>query len=431
MSKNISFLDSLQEKVMSFSGKMQSNIYIQSITQGMMGSMGVLIGGSIFSIIVNLPVPGWTDILVSLGLYDVLTIVVKLFQLTAPIMCFNMGYALAKFKGVNQLQSGIISFMSFILTVPLLTTETGNEVIALSSLNAQNVATAMITGLVATSIFAWVTNKNIVIKMPDTVPEFVSESLGSIPAAFLTVIPFVVLRGVLAGTDFGSFPGLINALIAIPLQSLGNNLGGHMTFLFFSSLLWWFGIHNMPVMMVAYVIMTPPMTENINAIMSGLAAPNALSWLSFMVPASFVGGPGSMIGLAVCTALFAKSKRFKTQGKIQLIPTAFNITEPIMFGMPTILNPLFLLPSIIVPQLVLLGMYAGMSLGLFTTPVVVLSTFLPGPIVGFLMGGGIGLGIYLILATLLSIVCYYPFLIIADKNELALEKELEAAQESN
>ncbi len=424
MSNKVNFLDSIQDKMMGFTSKLQSNKYIMSISEGMMGSMGVLIGGSIINLIVSLPIPGFADFLTSIGVYDTLTIVVLIFQLTAPIMCFNIGYALAKSKKVNQLQAGIISFMSFLLTVPLASTTTGDQAIALNFLNAQNICTAMITALLATSIFAWITNKNIVIKMPDTVPAFVSDSLGAIPAAVITVVPFIVLRGVLAQTAFATFPGLINALIAMPLQSFGNNLGGHMVFLLASSVLWWFGIHNMPVFLVAMMVTMPAMTENIVALMSGQPAPHMLSLMSYLVPSSLIGGPGCLFGLYICTAFFAKSERFKTQGKIQLIPGIFNIIEPAMFGMPIVLNPYFLIPFVLVPQIVMVLMYVGLNMQLFTTPIVNVSTFLPAPIIGFLIGGGIGMGIFILIAVAISTVCYYPFVMMADKKALEEEAEI-------
>ena len=421
MSQNVSFLERLQDKIMNVTAKVQSNIYIQSITHGMMGTMGVLVGGSIINLFVNLPIPGWTDILSSIGIYDVLTMVVKLFQLTAPITAFNIGYALAKFKNVHQLQAGIISFMCFMLTIPVM----DGDVISMSSLNAQNIACALITGLLATAIFSYITNKNIVIHMPESVPEFVSTSLSVIPAGLLTVLPFIILRGILATTSFGSFPGLINALVAMPLQNLGNNLSGHMAFLFLACLVWWFGIHSMPVLVVASIVMGPAATENVNAVMSGVDAPNLLSWTSFMVPYQLLGGQGCMIGLYLATVLFAKSDRYKVQGKIQLIPGLFNITEPTMFGMPIILNTTILIPYLLVPQVVLVAMYFCLELGLFTTPIVSLSNYLPGPITGWFMGGGLGLGLFMVIAAAFSTLCYIPFVKMMDKQALKEEAELE------
>lgn len=424
MSTKASILESFQEKLMVFTSRVQSNIYIQSITHGMMGAMGVLIGGSIVNLVVNLPIPGWIDILQTLGIYDLLTVVVKVFQLTAGLMCFNIGYSFAKFKGVDQLQAGVISFMCFFLTVPVFTTEAGVDTLVMNYLNAQNICTAIVTGLLASAIFCWVTKKNIVIKMPDSVPEFVSSSLSAIPAAVITVIPFIVLRGVLATTDWGSFPDMINALITIPLQSLGNNLFGHMAFLLFSSMAWWFGIHNMPILVVASIVMGPAATENINAVMSGGVAPNMLSWSTFLIPLQLIGGSGAMLGLYLDTIFFAKSDRYKTQGKIQLVPGIFNITEPAMFGMPTVLNLNFIIPLVLTPQVIMLMLYGCLSLGLFTTPTVQINNYLPGALIGPFMGSGFGMAIFMIVASLVSCLIYYPFVKAADKKAVEEEKKL-------
>lgn len=155
MSTKERFIESLQDKLMAFTSKVQSNVYIQAVTHGMMGAMGVLIGGSIVNLVVNLPIPGWAGVLQTLGIYDLLTMVVKVFQLTAALMCFNIGFSLAKFKNVNQLQAGVISFMCFFLTVPVFTSETGTEMIQMTYLNAQNICTAIVTGLAASSLFCF------------------------------------------------------------------------------------------------------------------------------------------------------------------------------------------------------------------------------------------------------------------------------------
>lgn len=428
MSTKERFIESLQDKLMAFTSKVQSNVYIQAVTHGMMGAMGVLIGGSIVNLVVNLPIPGWAGVLQTLGIYDLLTMVVKVFQLTAALMCFNIGFSLAKFKNVNQLQAGVISFMCFFLTVPVFTSETGTEMIQMTYLNAQNICTAIVTGLAASSLFCFITNKKIVIKMPASVPEFVSSSLSAIPAGLLTVIPFIALRGILATTAWGAFPDMINALIALPLQSLGNNLFGHMAFLLFSSLAWWFGIHNMPILVVASIIMGPAATENVNAVMSGLAIPNMLSWTTFLIPLQLIGGSGAMLGLYLDTVLFAKSERYKTQGKIQLVPGLFNITEPAMFGMPTVLNVNFLIPLVMAPQAIMLMLYFCLKMGLFKTPTVAINNYLPGALLGPFMGGGIALAVFMVAASLVSCLIYYPFVKIADKKALEEEQALIAEE---
>ena len=318
--------------------------------------------------------------------------------------------------------------MCFLLTVPLTVTEGGADAIDITYLNAQNILTSIVTALIATALFAYITKKDIILRMPDAVPPFVKKSFAAMPAGLITIIPFIAIRGILANTSFGTFPDLINTLIATPLQNLGNNLPGHMTFLALSSLSWWFGIRNMPILIVASIILEPSATENVNAVMSGQAAPNMLSWLSFLIPLQFIGGSGSMFGLYIDTILFAKSERYKAQGKVQLVPGLFNITEPAMFGMPTILNPTFLLPTVLTPQVIMLMLYFALKIGIVTTPVVSLSNFLPGPLIGFFMGGGIMMPVFIILCCLVSCVIYYPFVKVADKAECENEAKMASAE---
>ncbi len=426
MGEKASFVESIQEKMMIFTSKMQANIYIQSLSQGMMGTMGVLIAGSICNLLVNMPIPGWLNVIQALGIYDLLTVVVKIFQLTGPLSAFLIGFALAKYKDVNQVQAGILCFMSYLLCVPVITGEV--EAVAFTAINSENIATAMIVGMVATSIFAWITKKGVVLKMPDVIPEFVSSSLGSIPACVLSVLPFIILRGVLSNTSFGSFPGLVSALISSPLSHLGNNIFGHMVFTLLSSLCWWLGIHNSPVMTAAMIVVMPATTENIMAVMSGLEAPHLLSLYSLLIPAQLIGGPGAMLGLYV-NALRCKSERYKAQAKIQLIPGLFNIIEPAIFGFPVMMNFTFLIPMLLTPQVILIVLYFCLEAGLFTTPVTILSAFLPAPICGFLMGSTFGLGIFMIIASVFSVIAWYPFVKLADKRQLQEEAALQADNE--
>ncbi|KUP25913.1 PTS transporter subunit EIIC [Paenibacillus sp. DMB5] len=421
MGEQVSFLDRVQENLMKVTGKIQSNNYVTAVTHGMVGSLSILIGGSVLNLLVNLPIPGWSDLLTSIGIYEVLTAVVKIFQLTAVIMCFNVAYALAKFKGVDRLQSGIISIMCLLITIPISTTGSGAEAFELTFLNAQGVFTAMITGLLATTIFAFIIHKKIVFRMPESVPEYVRNTFNIVPPAFLTVIPFIILRGILEHTSFGTFPGLVNSIITLPLQALGNNLIGHMVFLAASSILWWFGVHNMPIMVSAYILTLPAMTENINAAMSGQAPIHMLSWETFKITGQYLGGPGCLIGLFICMLLFTKSERYKVQSKLQFIPGLFNITEPANFGIPIVLNPTLLIPFVLVPQIIEVALYFCLKAGLFTTPVVMLTDYIPGPIGGFLFGSGLGAGFFMIAASIFSIICYYPFVKMMDK--VALKEE--------
>lgn len=421
------FFERVQTRMGNIVNVVQSNVYVQAISQGMIGAMGILIAGSVINLVVNLPIPQWAEILASFGIYDLLATCVKIFQLTAPIMCFNIAYALAKFKDVDRLQAGILAIMCFFLTVPVVSPEPNVDYFSLSYLNAGAIFTAMITALLSCTIFSWTVKRGIVFKLPESIPEFVRASLGIIPSSLLSVLPFIMLRGLLSASPFGSFPDFLNTIIMIPLSGFGNSLAGSSVFLLFSSALWWLGIHNAPVIMMAMVAMQPAFVEKITAVMSGLPAPNLLSFGSWLIPGQLLGGPGCLIGffLAMMTC---KSARYKAQARIQLIPGIFNITEPAMFGAPIVLNPMLLIPFLLVPQVVNIFMYLCLQMGIIGTPVVSMNGYLPCFFNGFLLGGGIGMGVFFLFAIALSTALWFPFVKMMDNIEFKREQASIAEQ---
>ena len=425
-------LENLQGSLMELTGKIQSNKYISAISYALMSSMGVLIAGTVLNILANFPVPAVTNLLSNIGLLSFMQEVVLVFQLTAPITCLVIAYKIAEANGVDVIQVAVAAFMNYMLVVPstFATNDYGQLEgnLAFGALNSENMMTAIIVGIFTAVLFSWAVRKNFVIKLPDTMPPFVQVALSSIPAAMITVVPFIVLRYLFALTPFVSLPGFIYGIIAAPLMSVGNSLGGHLLFLFLNNLVWFFGIHNAPVSAIAMLVTMPALTENITAVMSGQPAPNLLSLMSWMFIMQLFGGSCSTIGLAIDTVLFAKSDRYKAQGKVQFVPSLFNVMEPIAFGMPLILNPIFLVPMTLGPTILYLIFYAGLKLGLYGTPIALVNAFLPGFIQSFFMGGGVGLGILSIVLVLVSCVIWLPFLLAADKNELKLEQEAKSAE---
>ncbi len=423
-------LENLQDKLMEFTAKVQGNKYIAAVSKAMLAGMGVLIAGTIANIIVNLPISAFQSFLEKTTLLSFLKEVVLIFQATVPMTCFLIAYHLATTNKVDAIQAGIAAFMNYLALVPsTFATDANNQLtgtLSFSSLTPENMLTAILVGLLTGALFSWAINKHFVIKLPDSIPSFVKVSLESIPSSIVTVLPFIVLRFIFAKTSFGTFPGFVNTMLAAPLGLVGNSLGGHLLFLFLNNLVWFFGIHNAPIATVAMVVMMPAMVENITAVMSGQPATVPLSLISYMFIQNLFGGSCCTLGLTIDTVIFAKSERYKAQGKVQLIPSLFNIMEPAAFGMPLILNPIFFIPMTVGPLVLYLIYWFGLKLGLYTVPITMLNGFLPGFIQSFFMGGGIGFGILSIVLVVVCCLYWLPFLLAADKNELKLEKEATA-----
>ena len=428
-----STFDKVIAKIMPIADVMQNNLYISSITRGMMSTMPVLMASAFFQLVYSLPIPAWTNLMESLGVTGVLSTVVDICNLTGLFMVVAIAYNLGGRLGVDAFLSAIISLVSFLILTPIDTADLGgwqpDAVIKTSYIGAQGIFTAMIVSVVATSVYAYFIKKNIKLKLPESVPEFVSKSFEGVPASLLTLIPFVCLRAAFAATPWGSFTGFVYTMLQQPLTTMGNTFPAHLIATLVLCLLWWCGVHGTLVCLgVLSAVMTEATIANATAAGAGQPAPFLLSMMTFFLVNQFMGGPGCLFGLYVDLAFFTKSERYKAQGKISLIPGLFNIIEPTVFGLPIVLNPVLFAPFVIVPVIVYAAYYALASAGIIGVPVVNLTAMvLPGPIAGFILGGGIGLGIFVLAAMAFSVVAYLPFVKALDRQAL---KEEQAAAET-
>lgn len=165
------------------------------------------------------------------------------------------------------------------------------------------------------------------------------------------------------------------------------------------------------------------MIENLNAYNAGLPIPYVLSLMSFFMIVQFLGGPGCLFGLYLNLAFATKSERYKATGKMCLVPGMFNIIEPVVYGLPIVMNPVLLVPFCGLPVVFYLAYYLLASAGIIGIPCVSLQVMcIPAPIAGFLLGGGVRLGIFCLICLAISCVVYYPFVKILDAQALKEEK---------
>lgn len=179
----------------------------------------------------------------------------------------------------------------------------------------------------------------------------------------------------------------------------------------------------MPILSILY--MTPAL-ENLDALAKGAALPNILTntwWFIF----AQVGGSGGIIGLAILMCFFAKSERYKTLGKIAVVPALCSISEPIVFGAPLMLNVMFFIPMIVAPLVCFLASYLLTVLGVLPyLNGIQLSTGTPIIMAGFLAGDWRS-AIWQVVLVAFQFLIYLPFFKISDKQ--ALKEEMAAVAE--
>ncbi len=249
----------------------------------------------------------------------------------------------------------------------------------------------------------------------------VSESLSSLLAGVIITIVFLIFRALFAVTPYGNATDCIYTIIQTPLQSLTGNLPAFIIIILIAQLLWFFGIHgSMTVLPILFPIWLSYIGDNTAAMAAGKTIPHVLNiglW-----DLANLGGSGATIGLVILMFFKAKSNQYKSFGKLTLPCGIFSVNEPVIFGLPVILNPIMLIPFIICPiVLVCLG-YALIQFGIVTAPIGILGLGSMPPLISGIMQGSLSWGIYQLVAVVISIIIYYPFFKTIDNQALAKEK---------
>ncbi len=338
----------------------------------------------------------------------------------ALVFSFTLAYNLGKNSGVDGLPAGVVGLMIFVATTPQVwvdTPEVAGGVLSTPYLGSTGLFTAMFFILIFMEFYAWIIKKNIVIKMPDSVPPAVSK-------AFVAVIPGVIaVYGAAIATDvitrLVSMP--VNDWIAItiqnPLISLSQGYPAVLLITLLTQILWFFGLHGMNILAPVYeTIWTTAQNVNIDAVANGLDPVYMWSRASFDIY-GMIGGSGMTIGLVVSMFIFGKREDTRTIAKIGLAPGIFNINEPMVFGVPLVLNPIYLIPWIIVPVITITIGYFATVIG-FAGPVIAGPPWVTPGILSALIatGGSIGAAITAAICLVVAIVIWAPFVILAEKD---------------
>jgi PTS system cellobiose-specific IIC component len=287
-------------------------------------------------------------------------------------------------------------------------------------LGAAGMFSAIIISIVTVKLYTYIVKKGWTIKMPESVPPFIKDSFASvIPGVIITSI-FLIISAIFTNTQYGSMHGFIYNMFQIPLQNLGGNFGALIIVSIISQVLWVMGVHGS---MVALSVMSPIWrvldTAQLTAYSAGNPLPNIIGMNFYRV---FTFG-GTVLGLAILM-LRARSVRFKTLGKLSIIPALFGITEPIIFGTPLVLNPLLAIPFIFGNVISLILAYIATLAGFLPKLTgISVPTGVPVGVQGLVMGGW-RIAVFQLVLVLLSIALWYPFFKITDNKALKEENEL-------
>lgn len=294
------------------------------------------------------------------------------------VMLIGVASAYAKEQEINQIYGVITAILCFMIVTIFSATQavmidgvatqvTMNGVIATGAFGSRSMITGIIVALTSIKIFAVVFHKNIIIKMPDSVPPMVSNAFTSVFPASAALIVFVIIRIIFLSTPYGSLTECIYAVITTPLLGIGNNIFSFILITqIFANVLWYFGIHGTNVVMAVWgPILATMGVANLEAFRAGDPLP-------YIISDSFNGVYGicNVYVIIIAVWLVMRSKRMKSVAKVASVPALFCISEPMVFGLPIFMNPILMIPYLICSSVQFTLAYVLCVVGFAPVPVI-------------------------------------------------------------
>ncbi|MBO1133499.1 PTS transporter subunit EIIC [Enterococcus hirae] len=415
------------EKMKPFFEKISNNSYLRAIRDGFISLIPVILFSSFFLLVAYVPNAfnfHWGEeiesILMkayngSMGILGILMAATVTKSLTE-----NFNTKLPKTNQINSTSTMIAAFIGFLI-VGVDSLEGG---FASDYMGTKGLMTAFIVGFIVPNIYRFCVSKNLTVKMPEEVP-------GNISQTFKDLIPITLSTVFFWGFDLG-FRNLVGSgfsekLIELfqPIFSAADGYFGLALIFGAMAFFWFVGIHGPSIVEPAVAAIYITNVEmNFQLYQSGEHAPKILSQgLQYFV--ATLGGTGATLVITLMFAFLAKSKQLKTMGRASAIPVLFGVNEPMLFGAPIVLNPIFFIPFILAPIL-------NVWIFKFFVEVLDMNGFIynlpwttPGP-VGLILGTGFaGLSIVLMIVLLtVDFAIYYPFFKAYDNELLVKEKEI-------
>lgn len=423
----------LERYIMPFAGRVAEQRHLQALRDGMVLTMPLIIIGSLFLILANLPFQAYTDFLADHPQLrtSILYPYRGTFEIMALVATFGIAYRLAESYKVDPLASGAVSLAAFFVGTPFVSytigqNPDGTNIIETAyqtgMFTSKGLFVGMVIAILATEIYRIIIQKDIVIKLPETVPPAVARSFSALIPGFAAIMAVWILRLLVENIgDFGNLHNVVTLLLQQPLTQIGTSLVGTLITFLIITLMWSTGLHGATIV---GSVMTPVWLTLSNENAASLAAGEPVKHIvtNEFNDIILIGGSGTTLALVLTMVLLARSQQLKQLGRLSIGPGVFNINEPIIFGMPIVLNPIMIIPFILTPAISVIITYLSMDMGLVAKPIGIVTPFTMPPIIGgYLITGSISGSILQLVIIAVSFFIYFPFFKIWDNQKLKEE----------
>lgn len=440
---------------MKISGKLGSQKHLVAVRDAFLAMFPLTMAGAI-AVLINVLIRDIPNNMGNTGLAEAMQPLITLngyvyfgtIAVMALAFVFALGYNRAQHEKINPIAGGLVSFAAFISTIPqtmtivtdltgldnsivkaltdfgLTISEKGLETsdwgaIKVAYAGATGLFTAMIIGLISAEIYCFLMKRKVTIKMPDTVPPAVNKAFASMIPGIVAIYVSALIGFIAVQVSGQSLNDLVSTYIQTPLLGLSQGWFSVVLLSFLVQLFWFFGLHGHNVLgPVLDGIYLPALLENTAAHEAGKALPYIWTRGSFDAYGQ-MGGSGVTIAFIIAVFLFSKRQEYRAVAKLSAPMGIFNINEPVTFGIPMVLNPLFVVPWLIVPPICCGIAYAATALGLIPPVYVAIPWITPPGLYAFLAtGGNVLAGLISLFNVFVAFLIWSPFVIAANKVEV-------------
>jgi len=437
MEKFMGFMD---RYIVPVAGKIGAQRHLVSVRDAFVAMIPLTMIGSLAVLLNNLPIEAYQNAMVNIFGEGWKTLNGNLWWGSLAIMALflliGVAYFLAKSYNENEIQAVMIAVGSFFVLLPQVAAITNPDgitvegwgLIPVSFFGTTALFTAIIVAIVSTEIYVKLSAiKQLTIKLPDGVPPAVARSFAKLIPGMLTVIIIGIIGLLITKFSNGdNLNNIINTYLAIPVRNVADSLGGALAITLLGHGLWTVGLHGTNIMLpFTNAILLDSGARNAELFANGATEGFSVMAGPFFDAFVYLGGSGATLGLLI--ALMIAGRRRKDMIALGTAPGLFNINEPVMFGMPIVLNPIFMIPFILAPVIATITSYLAISTGLVAPVVTATIPWVTPPVIGgFLATGHWTGGALAAVNLLISIAIYIPFVMASEKMEMRKQQKQSA-----
>ena len=413
-------IDKIADVLTPIAAKMQEFHLVSALASTMQALMPITIIGSFACLGAFLDIGGYQAFLaehpnIQLICMNIQSLTLSMFALYTLLI---LPYLYAQRLGMKQALAMVPMAVAAYL---LITPHTLYTAVPTEWLGHKGLVSVILISFVVVRITKLLLDNKICLRMPAGVPKFVEDGFAILVPALILLVVFAIIQHIMSKTSFGSIHNIIYTVLQQPFQTVGLSLIGQTVTEVAATLCMFLGLHANTVIGIVEPVRLAAAAENLAAWSAGLELPHIAPY--GFTNLSLIGAGGSCLSATLAFLIFSRSKRYQSVARVAVVPGIFGIGEPILFGLPIMLNPVAFIPFIGVVVFNQIYAYTIIAIGLVGRFTGAAIHWTVPPFLNMILSSSTPLKACIALAVelVVNLLIWYPFVKIMDKEALAEE----------